>query len=333
MSTAQPMEIPQPTLWKTESGTVRVLPERGRLLNIEIDGRGALWTPEPPPFAWCLGGERLWFGPEIDWFWQRPDKPDFDFYKVPPALDSDEWTVKEARDGFCASSIKLALRCTHRDAFVNLRVTRSVALLPDDVLAGASGGLALATVTKLEILDGTPGQPVDFWSILQVPHGGRMFVPTVGRSCPRDYFAPTPDGEYALHRTHLELRIRGAAAYKLGLTPEQSIGRAAYVRPVEGGYLVLDRSFPVHPNLFYCDAPLGAQGGQGDLLQFYCDDGSLGPFGELEHRSPALRVGCGPQSLAETAVTRVTRLDEAAFTAWKQSYLNTRTPPAHGKTR
>jgi hypothetical protein len=305
------------TTWKTPAGSVRVLPGRGRVLSIETAGHGALWSPEPPPFAWCLGGERLWFGPEVDWHWQKPDKPDFACYKVPSVLDPDEWTVGESRDGFFSASINLELRCAHRDAFVKLRATRSVELLPVGVLAANAGGIALRTRTELEILGGTPGQPVDFWSLLQVPHGGSMIIPTVGPCAPRDYFAPAPRSEFAVHPSHVEIQIRGAASFKLGIPPDRAAGRAAYVRPVPGGHLVLARSFPVHPELFYCDAPLDAPGTQGDALQFYCDNGSLGPFGELEHRTPALRCGSGPQRLSETAVTRVMLLDAAAFAGWK----------------
>jgi hypothetical protein len=306
--------------WETPAGSVRVLPERGRVLGIKTGGQESLWSPEPPPFPWCLGGERLWFGPEADWHWLKPDKPDFAFYKVPPALDPDEWTITESRDGFFSSRIDLTLRAAHRDAFVKLRVTRSVELLPEDGLAPAAGGITLSTRTGLEILDGTPGQPVDFWSLVQVPHGGSMIIPTVGECSPRDYFAPTPDSEFSVHASHVEIRIRGAASFKLGISPDRAAGRTAYVRPTPGGHLVLDRSFPVHPELFYCDAPLDAQDTQGDALQFYCDNGSLGAFGELEHRTPAIRCGSGPQTLSETAITRVMLLDATAFAGWKSQF-------------
>jgi len=312
-----------PQHWKSEAGTVRVLPGRGRLLDMTIGGHSSLWSPEPPPFAWCLGGERLWFGPEADWFWQRLGSLDFAHYKVPAVLDPDLWTVDEERDGYFRATLQPTLRSAHRDAFVSLRVTRSMELLPPDMMAGPTGGLGLLTSTTMEILDGTPGQPVDFWSLLQVPLGGRMIVPTVGTGAPRDYFKPTPAGEVVVHPTHAEIAMRGIAAFKLGIPPTQAAGRLAYVRPVDGGHLVLVRSCPVHSGLRYCDSPLHAPDTQGDAFQFYCDDGSFGPFAELEHRTPALVCGTGPQRLVETAITRLMLLGDASFAAWIGEFLPT----------
>ena len=312
-----------PRTWNTETGTIRVLPGRCRLLDMTIGGHSSLWSPDPPPFAWCLGGERLWFGPEADWFWQRLGSPDFAHYKVPAALDPDLWTVEEERQGFFRASLQATLRSAHRDAFVSLRVERSMELLDPAMMAGNAGGVGLVTSTTMEILDGTPGQPVDFWSLLQVPQGGRMIIPTVGPGAPRDYFNPTPPGEVTVHPTYTEIAMRGTAAFKLGIAPSPAAGRLAYARPVDGGHLVLARSCPVDPGLRYCDAPLHALDTQGDAFQFYCDDGGFGPFGELEHRTPAIFCGTGPQRLAETAITRLLLLDDAAYAAWLSEFLPT----------
>ncbi len=317
------MSAAQPITWQTANGSVRVLPERGRVLDIVTGGHSALWRPEPPPFPWCLGGERLWFGPEADWNWLKLGTPDFANYEVPPALNPDLWTVTETRDGFFSSTLEIELRCPHRDAFVKLRVSRSVEWLPPELFAEPAPGVGLRTSTEMEILGGTSGQPVDFWSLLQVPLGGRMIVPSCGRAAPRDYFAPTPAGDISVHSTHVEIAMRGAAAFKLGVAPSHATGRIAYARPLANGHLVLVRSFPVHPELRYCDSPMHASGAQGDALQFYCDDRKIGPFGEMEHRTPAIVCGAGPQRLAETAITRVMLLDAAAFGAWKKEFTGT----------
>lgn len=42
--------------WITPSGTIRLLPERGRLLGIEVHGHQALWQPASVDAQWNLGG-------------------------------------------------------------------------------------------------------------------------------------------------------------------------------------------------------------------------------------------------------------------------------------
>lgn len=308
--------------WKTKVGSVRVLPERGRVLGIETGGHEALWSPPEVTAEWNLGGERLWIGPEADWHWLHLGTTDFANYKVQPALDPDIWAVGQSREGFFSGSVDIAVRSPHRDAHVKVRLTRSVELLPEENLAAPKSGIALRTCTGMEILDGTPGQPVDFWSLLQIRPGGTLLIPGVGPAVPRDYFSPAPPSEFAVHPACTEIHIRCAAMFKLGISAAHSAGRIAYARPVPGGQLVLARYFPVYPDLFYCDSPMDALDTQGDALQFFCDDGSFGGFGELEHRSPALRCGTGPQSISEVATTRLMLLSDSEFPDWRNQWIS-----------
>ncbi len=313
----------QPVItWKTSHGSIRIVPGRGRVLGMEISGHESLWTPAENSAQWNLGGERLWIGPEADWHWLRLGEPDFAFYKVPPALDPDLWSVEQLRDGFFSGSLEVEVRSPHRDAHLKVRLTRSFELLPVEDLAAPASGIALRTTTGMEILDGTHGQPVDLWSLLQIRSGGSLLIPSVGHALPRDYFSPAPASEFSVHPTYTEIHIRCIAMFKLGLAAAHSAGRIAYARPVPGGHLILTRSFPVYPDLFYCDSPLDALDTQGDALQFFCDDGSFGGFGEMEHRSPALRCGVGPQSFTEVATTRLLLLSDADFTDWKTQWIN-----------
>ena len=181
-------------------------------------------------------------------------------------------------------------------------------------------GLAFRISTTLEILDGTDGQPVDLWSILQVPFGGSMMIPTVGSHVARDYFTPCPASESTSSPGLLELKIGGPAMFKVGLSPLASTGRVAYARAIGSNWLVLERSFPLHPALRYCDSPMDLPDTQGDALQFYNDDGNFGCFGEMEHRSPALVCGEGSQTLTESTITRVQFLPEPGYLAWKSGF-------------
>jgi len=184
-----------PIQWKTESGSVSISPEHGRVLGIEISGHQALWRPAAFDGGWNIGGERLWIGPEVDWFWQRVGKPDFSLYQVPADLNPDRWTVSRRDADSCRSEIEVSLQCAHRDARVRLGISRTFELIPPSGIESRSG-LAFRISTSLEILDGTAGQPVDLWSILQVPFGGSMVIPTVGSHVARDHFAPCPASEF-----------------------------------------------------------------------------------------------------------------------------------------
>jgi len=291
--------------WTTPHGKIHLLPERGRVLGLEVNGHAALWSPKESSAAWNLGGERLWLGPESEWFWKKTDKVDFANYQVPPPLDPDDWTVTGTGDGWCHAEVSLTLtNAGGQDRSLSLALRRQFSLLTDGNMAAGGSSIGIQTVTTVNILGGTPGVAVDLWSILQVPLGGEMQVPLLKAPTVRNYFSPCPPEETSAHDLLLSLKIRGTNIFKIGLPPEEVAGRINYVRPVEGGHIVIARSFPVHPGMHYCDAPLGDQGSQGDAAQFFCDDGSFGGFGEMEHRSPAIICGQGPQTLSETTITR-----------------------------
>ena len=308
-----------PIQWKTESGSVVFSPTRGRILGIEISGHQALWQPAAHDEGWNLGGERLWIGPEVDWFWQQVGKPDFSLYQVPAGLNPDRWTVTRQDHASCRGEIEVALQCPHREARLRLGLSRTFELLPPSTRE-SPGGLAFRISTSIEILDGTDGQPADLWSILQVPFGGEMIVPTVGSPVVRNHFGHCPASESTSSPGLFELKIGGPKMFKIGLSPKSSTGRLAYARAIGAEWLVLERSFPLHPAQRYCDAPMDLPGTQGDAIQFYNDDGSFGSFGEMEHHSPALICGQGPQTLTESTITRLQLLADADFRTWKAGF-------------
>ena len=305
-----------PTIWTTPDGSVSLQPERGRLLGMAVGGHEFLWKPESVSAPWNLGGERLWFGPEADWFWKNTEKVDFDNYQVPGGLNPDNWTVTHRAEGSCSMELTLSLICSHSNAFLDLRIERHFNLLPN----GAQG-IGVQADTMLHIENGTPGQRVDLWSILQLPFGGHVRIPVIGTPSPRNYFDPCPSGEMTEDRGQFSVRIGGSAVFKIGLQPSQVIGRMAYVRSVGASTLVLEREFPVHEGAPYCDSPLDALGSQGDAVQIFNDGGAHGCFGEMEHHSPALICGTGPQSFSESTVTTAQLLDVAQFASWEDEFF------------
>lgn len=147
-----------------------------------------------------------------------------------------------------------------------------------------------------------------------------MLVPVRGTPVPRDYFDPCPPQEMGFTQGLFRLHIGGPAMFKVGFQPEQTDGRIAYERRLDGGWLVILRTFPVHPMLRYCDVPLNAAAPQGDAAQFFNDGGKFGDFGEMEHRSPAIRCGIGPQEYQESTVTHAAFLSESEHQNWKSLF-------------
>ncbi|MBU3666542.1 MAG: hypothetical protein FGM15_11800 [Chthoniobacterales bacterium] len=311
----------QPVVWSTPSGRVSLLPSRGRILQIEAEGQPCFWNPPQVTASWNLGGERLWVGPEYSWFWKQTERLDFEQYQVPPGLDPDRWSVTALSANACEASLQLDLRCHHADRHLRLHILRRFELLDDEALALRGAAAGLAVTTSMQIHGGTPGQAADLWSLIQVPAGGKMLMPLAGPAKARDYFDPCPPGEIDEAGGFFSLNIGGSAVFKIGVGPDRIAGRIAYVRAVGGRWLVLERSFPVHAALPYCDAPLDAQGTQGDAAQFFNDGGKFGVFGEMEHRSPAIHCGRGPQSLGETTITTAALLDPGELDAWKEQFL------------
>jgi hypothetical protein len=307
--------------WKNHHAAIHLNPERGRVMGIEIGGHQALWKPVGTGGGWNIGGERLWIGPEADWFWTKSGTFDFEQYQVPSHLDPDIWTITRLDENRCQSEIKLLLTCAHSDKNVKLRLHREWNLLPQEDGDKDGQQIGFRMTTELEILEGTPGQPVDLWSLLQVPVGGQMLMPVCGIAAPRDYFDPTPTTEMESVPGTFRLRIGSRSMFKIGLSPDQSYGRIAYIRPVGDLRLVLIRHFQVHADLRYCDAPLTDLGNQGDAVQFCNDGGKFGKFGEMEHHSPALICGTGPQSRVESTATSVRLMPEHDYRLWESRFL------------
>jgi hypothetical protein len=310
----------QPVIWSTPRGRISLLPLRGRVLQIEAAGQPCLWNPPQVTAPWNLGGERLWLGPESDWFWKKTDRVDFHQYQVPPGLDPDSWQITSSSATAAEVELRLELRCPHADRHLRLHVRRRFELLDEKSLAARPGAVGLAITTTLTINDGTPGQPVDLWAVIQVPVGGTMVVPTLMPAVARDYFDPCPAGEMQISPRCFQLRIGGATMFKLGVSPVATAGRIAYLRPARQGTLVLERFFPVLPALAYADTPLQSLGSPGDAAQFFNDGGKFGVFGEMEHRSPALLCGRGPQSYTETTITAAACLDDGALATWRETF-------------
>lgn len=278
---------------------------RGRVMQATVSDQAAYWNPAVRPAGWNVGGDRLWLGREIDWFWTPGSLSEPQRYVVQESLDPGSWNVLRADEQVCTIEQSTTVRNWRTDELSTFLIKRTFQRAPlgKDVTFG-NDGLAYETRQTLEILSGPPGQQVGFWSLIQVPLGGVARVACrEGRW--RSYF----DGfvpEHTLSRTAeaLEFSIRDNQKFKVGLGPGDVIGPIIYTRLCPQFQLTIRRTIAIQPLLPYVDVPRTAVGTEGDAVQIYGDGGKLGHFGELEHHSPAVAQGDGGR-LTESYLTEV----------------------------
>lgn len=256
--------------------TVTFAPSSGRILQAAVRGRNAFWVATEP-VGWNLGGDRLWLGPERNWFWRGAGRDDLADHTVPAEIDPGNWdVVKERPDG-----VDLVLTATLTDrntgAATGVVVERHVTVHTDTRYAAE-----YETETVLHVQS---GQPVDAWSVVQVPLGGRLEIGVTGQFSFRDHLpSPIDPARFTVADGLAAIDLAGRHMTKFGLTADVATGLLRYTRPG----LVIERHIEVHPGGDYRDGPYDRTG---DVVQVFEDDGHYGGYAELEHHSVAARPG------------------------------------------
>ena len=307
--------------WQTDAGAVTLYPSCGRVLQAEIEGERAFWNNPSDARGWNVGGDRLWVAPEVHWYWKTLEKVDFARYEVPEAVDPGNWTVTRTDKNYCRISQQVFLRNHHMDSHVKCTLARSFTLLAPAAGPFFTKQIAWQTDNELWIQNGTPGQKVGLWSLLQVPSGGTLSVRSPGDVPFRNYLSPIPHGLWRKRGDVLHVDITGSQQYKIGIAPNSVTGTMAYARKAPGGYLVIYRKFFPQPWRPYADVPMNDLKGNGDAIQIYNDDGSFGGFGEMECHSPAIQVGAGNDHIMDGNLTIVGFVPENHWPDWLNHWL------------
>jgi hypothetical protein len=308
-----------------ETGRMLILERGSRMLEMRTraGGESAFWT-NPSALAegsWNVGGDRTWLSPELD-FHMDPQGT----YFVPAELDPGTYRMADGEyPGMCECSQTFTIANRHTPHRINVSLRKRYSPLPNPLrTSGITGagfeaeysGYECETLlwawptVSVESGDEAPqsgdkekrGRWCNSWSIMQVPLGGIAIVPTIGN--PRPDWMYGPDGEVGMtaDSRHLRIPFTGGSRFKLSLDALQSAGRFGYVRKInEEESSLLVRQFQARPSGFYPDYPQHREDYEGSCMQFFCDGGQLGGFGELEYHAPAIRWEAFPRSSADVS--------------------------------
>jgi hypothetical protein len=301
-----------PTRQLTGGGNVAVTPVGGRIVALAFSPTdpNLFWTnPElvnadlvrnhPEKLAGGLGGDRIWFAPELDYHWRgTPDWNTCSNYEVPASADPGEYRfVNETADAVTLHA-RIRLSSIRTGISVGFNLDRTVRLTPSPVvLDDGVEYVGIETCHNVEVDESTTAGRFDLWHILQVPSGGMLIVPfkpcaSIHDRTALSYALP---GNWVERRSYLSYRYTGSVRAKFGLGAAALTGRAGIVRQVNARkFCLIVRQFHVDPTGTYGDHPYGVE--RTDQA-FQAWDG-MG-FGELEHHSPLLDAGRGPRQMWE----------------------------------
>jgi hypothetical protein len=286
---------------------VLVLPHGGRVLGLFSAGSedNFLWTNPVLRDAesaraffasevWCnTGGDRTWLAPENDFF--CPDYPKSAPYVQPRQLDPGRYRCERTADGVrLVCDLELHSYRTRED--LRLRIVKQIEPaanpfhhVPDLRRLAA---LPFAGYTLRSTLDarGKANRTVaGLWHLLQMPHGGRMLIPTRFRVNPTIYFGSFSKRDLAVGDRMIRYAMRSPGEHKIGVRAVALTGRAGYLYPCPTGWALIVRNFHVNPSGSYVDALPNAGPCPADAFQA-CNVSNepLGHFSELEYHVPAI---------------------------------------------
>jgi hypothetical protein len=293
-----------------DGSKVLVLPYGGRILGLFApqSGENFLWTH--PALAsvesaqtfyasdeWHnSGGDRTWLAPEADIFF--PNFPKVDRYFQPRQLDPGNYRWERIAGGpQLVNELHLTLTRSQRE--VGLRMTKAVgpALNPLRYerlsLDVEYAGYTLRTSLELRGAELVCQDRVGLWNLLQLPHGGDLWIPTYSKSQPNLIMGSVSADDLSVGERLIQYKMRSAGEDKIGIRAVATAGRVGYLYRTGDQSALVVRNFFVNPSGEYVDVPWNNTGDFGYSTQACNVKSHQGPFSELEYHSPAIGEGTG----------------------------------------
>ncbi len=293
--------------WTSPDGSsLLVLPYGGRILSLSAPGseRNFLWT-HPALHAVASanefyesaewhnsGGDRTWLSPEIDFF--LPNYPDVASYVQPRAFDPGDYQLS-IELGTVALSNSFSVRHVRSGQDLRLKITKRALQAHNPLKNAASeplrrlayAGYTLRTTLEFTSTLSEPA-PVSLWSLLQLPHGGELLIPTTSRVTPKVYMGKIDPDDLAIGDHLIRYRMHATGEHKLGIAPAAAIGRAGYFYRAGSDACLVMRSFSIDPIANYIDSPWNEPNAPGSVIEACNVNSKLGAFCEFEYHTPAI---------------------------------------------
>lgn len=307
--------VPVRELGDTSKVAITLAAGRVVAMAFSADGPNLLWSNpklsdtnlvknRPQDLVGGIGGDRLWFAPELEYNWDgKPDWATFANYKTPAATDPGAYQFGQHDARTVALRATGELPVHGADRRVGFAVDRSVRLVEPPLpkshaLMTGVDYVGIESSHSLKIADATREGTIDLWHLLQAPVGSTLIVPLKkdARSAQRKPLSYGMPGTWVEKVDHVMWRFGGEARAKLGLPAAALTGRTAIFRELQPGrWCMIVREFTVDPSAKYGDHPHNVP--RTDQA-FQAWDGF--GFGEMEFHSPIADAQHGPRELTES---------------------------------
>jgi hypothetical protein len=293
--------------WSSPDGsTVLVLPYGGRVLGLFAPGseRNFFWTHTAlnsvdaakafyASTDWHnSGGDRTWLAPEVDFF--LPEYPNLSVYMQPRTLDPGRYELLN-NNGTIALKNHMVAQLSRSKAAVELEITKRIAPSKNPLTATKSrhakdleyAGYALHTRLEIKGPDPAVG-PVGLWSLLQLPHGGELLVPTTSKSSVQKYFGDLNPSDVVVTETLVRYKMHSAGEQKIAMTASGVGNRMGYISSEGDASALIVREFSINPLGEYIDVPWAHPDSPGAAVEACNVNSNLGAFSEMEYHTPAI---------------------------------------------
>lgn len=255
------------------------------------------------------GGDRTWLAPEIDVF--LPRYPRLDRYVQPRELDPGHYRVVESETGWKLEN-RLRLRLTRSKKLVALKITKSFGPAPNPLRSERGvdlrdvdyAGYTQHTSLDFSGVSRTTKVQIGLWSLVQMPHGGDLLLPTFSRNKPRHIFSTVgtiPKQDLLVSEHLVRYRMRQKGEHKISLRAAPMTGRAGYLYRTGKTWSLIVRNFTVNPSGEYVDVPWNEPNWPGFAVQACNVHSSLGAFSEFEYHTPAIGHRTGVRHCTDTS--------------------------------